>query len=1249
MPWKLANPDRLFDRTWRPRHPLRPKLSSGRRWCMLTLLILLSAVILGYTWLTDARRVRGMAGAYLSELLGANVDIRRASLSIFEGLRLDDVTVTVDGGPKPDSTVFHAQTLLIRYNPAELLAGKINATQIIAIDPTVILVEDLDNHKWNYQRLWHGVGHPPRHQSDNTPTVLPQIILRDAQVAYEEMRNAHTQTVGWYSLEGRLSPGDEAETYDFALQSRGRESLGPSVDGTIRTDGGTSVFRLRDLTFGPDIKAMLLSEPRAWCERHQLQGRIDVPEMIYKPGLDGKPPTFRVEIALSSVELAVSPDEWMSRWENNNVSMFHAALDSQFVQSWMSSSWVNALVRLSTPQPIHLRQVSGTLVFTEKGIQLKAVNGRVENNWFNLDGTMDGYTPDGAATITASSLEGHDLEIPAWSPTYAGSLPPEVQEIYERLHPQGTCSVSVTIERKVAGGRPDVTGEVDIHDGQFRFADFPYLLSGATGTILIGPDPLANMDGIRIMNVHGHGPIGSANANAAIAIDGFIGPMDQVAGVWLDVRASNITSEPALRAALPTSVDSALRLFDPAGTGDLPHFHGRVLCRIVRPIGRHKRWDINTDIDLDDVEGTLVFFPYPMKHLSGRLEIHDGWMNIIGAKSHWGNSSLAINGAVTWKTGLTRASTRPFGPDLQVVATNIPVDDDLKNALPAQERDWLVKSGATGRLDAVGHVFPIRLERGNGEFDSGVDYTFDAKLTGGGLWPGGAGAVLSDATADLHLTSTQLEMKNIAAHHGDGKISGSALFAWGGDTPRFEISCIAAKFPLDDAIYPLLPSGAQDAWKELHPKGIVNAILSFKTALNPPSPGAEDSASASAPQDFNLHIEPQHLTITPNVFPYRLDNVSGSMNVTPHQVLLQDFHAEHGPARLAFSGTGALGEHPVWDLKLSAGGMPVDDELKRAAPDMVAQIIKSLDMTGDVDIDFSKLSYRPADQPDMDFAARLTLHKAKVNVGIDVSDLNGTIDMAALVRQSKVTRLEAQISADSLSMAGASGGNFGMTLAKSSDDSIVDISHLTGNFAGGELQGQGQYNYGGDGPGRYDFSLVLHDADVRQLAGPAHKEFNGRLTASLDLDGAMGDPNNRRGHGDVHVYGEDMYNLPIMMGLLQITNLMLPLSSPFAEASVRYTIDGQTIGFDQIMLKSKQMTMNGSGTLDFAAKRVSLWFVTDNPALVNIPAVGPLISGAKEELMKIHVSGTIQQPKVTASTFNTITTTVDQVLTGADK
>src|SRR5271168_4387 len=118
----LANPERLFERSWRPRHPLRRPCGPMRRWGMITILLVLASVIFGYIYLTDAQRVRTMASAYLSELLGGEVTIGKANLTIFEGLRLDDVTLSVDKSNKPDSIIFHARTFLIRYHPTELLA-----------------------------------------------------------------------------------------------------------------------------------------------------------------------------------------------------------------------------------------------------------------------------------------------------------------------------------------------------------------------------------------------------------------------------------------------------------------------------------------------------------------------------------------------------------------------------------------------------------------------------------------------------------------------------------------------------------------------------------------------------------------------------------------------------------------------------------------------------------------------------------------------------------------------------------------------------------------------------------------------------------------------------------------------------------------------------------------------------------------------------------------------------------------------
>src|SRR5947208_1181612 len=158
MPKPITTPDRLFDRTWRPGHPFRPRLSGRRKWVMTLLFLFLCAIIAGYAILTDSHRVRAMAQSYLSKFIGGRVEIGKANLSIFEGLRLDDVKVyaeDADANPSrtADPVIFSAATFLIQTRPRALLEGRVEAQRIVVIDPHVSLVEDLDSRQWNYQLL----------------------------------------------------------------------------------------------------------------------------------------------------------------------------------------------------------------------------------------------------------------------------------------------------------------------------------------------------------------------------------------------------------------------------------------------------------------------------------------------------------------------------------------------------------------------------------------------------------------------------------------------------------------------------------------------------------------------------------------------------------------------------------------------------------------------------------------------------------------------------------------------------------------------------------------------------------------------------------------------------------------------------------------------------------------------------------------------------------------------------------------
>ncbi|HEY0008979.1 MAG TPA: AsmA-like C-terminal domain-containing protein, partial [Tepidisphaeraceae bacterium] len=158
--------------------------------------------------------------------------------------------------------------------------------------------------------------------------------------------------------------------------------------------------------------------------------------------------------------------------------------------------------------------------------------------------------------------------------------------------------------------------------------------------------------------------------------------------------------------------------------------------------------------------------------------------------------------------------------------------------------------------------------------------------------------------------------------------------------------------------------------------------------------------------------------------------------------------------------------------------------------------------------------------------------------------------------------------------------------------------------------------------------------------------IDGRLTASLSLEGRWDDPRSRRGRGDVLVEGREMYRVPVLFGLMQMANLSLPGDAPFRQAGLQYSVQGNRVNLEAIDLRSTNTSMSGNGWIDFESKQVQMTLLMSNSAADAMPLFGDLIRGARQDLMQIRVRGSLQEPKVGASTFNTLTTTVDEVLRG---
>ena len=343
--------------------------------------------------------------------------------------------------------------------------------------------------------------------------------------------------------------------------------------------------------------------------------------------------------------------------------------------------------------------------------------------------------------------------------------------------------------------------------------------------------------------------------------------------------------------------------------------------------------------------------------------------------------------------------------------------------------------------------------------------------------------------------------------------------------------------------------------------------------------------------------------------------------------------------------------------------LPVDDELRAALPASLVSVLNAMKLRGVVSFDFPKLMYRPAHgggeaattapsgaaaaNPDMDLQGMVWLSNASIDVGVPITDINAVLKLDTAVSNGKLGRLRGSIQAPELKVSERPLHDFYAELFKPEKDNALRLDKIQGLVAGGEIAGQMDLVWPDNAPSRYALMLALRNADVPQLTGEKD-QIKGQLNASLSMEGAWDDPKTRRGRGDVTVAGRDMYHIPLVLGLLQITNLSLPISSPFSEGTARYTLDGPKLTFEQIELRASNMIMQGSGSLNFDTKKVNMTFTTDNPNWPKVPVFSDLLNGARHELLQIKVNGTVQEPKVSGAMMNTFTTTVDEVFRAGD-
>ncbi|MFB3139467.1 MAG: hypothetical protein ACE10B_09630, partial [Phycisphaerales bacterium] len=102
-------------------------------------------------------------------------------------------------------------------------------------------------------------------------------------------------------------------------------------------------------------------------------------------------------------------------------------------------------------------------------------------------------------------------------------------------------------------------------------------------------------------------------------------------------------------------------------------------------------------------------------------------------------------------------------------------------------------------------------------------------------------------------------------------------------------------------------------------------------------------------------------------------------------------------------------------------------------------------------------------------------------------------------------------------------------------------------------------------------------------------------------------------------------NLPLALRLLQLLELMPPVSGSLDFADAAFYITGDRVVFDRLSLECVTLQLLGEGEMDFNSLELDLQFKTRG----TLGLVRDVVGQISDRLLAIVVTGTLGDPKVT--------------------
>ena len=463
--------------------------------------------------------------------------------------------------------------------------------------------------------------------------------------------------------------------------------------------------------------------------------------------------------------------------------------------------------------PVAVENVTGTVAFSQKGIEIRELVGRRHDGTLRLTGTVRGNL-DYDVTVRGADIR-LDEEL-------GRAMPKSMGGVWGTLQPTGTMGEAVAHVRR-AGKEAKELIDVDLSmDGRASMAHraFPYRLEQLRGQVTFSGEK------VQISHVHGRrGPMDCT----------LVGTVDNVSSktpeLDLTVTARKMPLDKVLADALDAPSRRAFETLHPTGVAET------VTAYLRQSAGKKLTYDVTAN--LKGVSIRPDDFPYTITDAAGVMTVTPGRIGLRDLRGRHGKTPVVL------RRGEVLTSGGTFGLDLkEIVATNVAMDRDLYAALPPDLKEVWKSLKPTGTADVT-----LALRQGLPGQKGKTDYRLEVDAKGMGVtwehfpypFTGITGRIVAEPGRVVldGTTATAGKMKVVV----DGTVTVDA----GGE--RADLSVTAQGMPIDKKFLAAMPSELADFIGRLKPGGTCDVKkLALRFAPPATAPTTQPAKAAPTPQ-----------------------------------------------------------------------------------------------------------------------------------------------------------------------------------------------------------------------------------------------------------------------------------------------------------------------------------------------------------------------------------------------------------------